>query len=226
MPAKNNTSLSNTNLAESLIKSQPGLFVLFDKDGNIHWWNDRLEYYTGYSHEQIKGFKILDLVEDQDKDRVKSNIEKAFKTQKADIEINLINKKGKNTLFLLTWVGVELEEKQYIVGTGIDITKREQERTEKLRYFRVLEDSKNEIAIFDSETLDLVYVNEGARQNLGYNQETLQKMKAYEIQPEFNDESFRDLIRPLVTGEKKKLTYETTHQRKDGSRYNVEDIFN
>ncbi|MEX2402943.1 MAG: PAS domain S-box protein, partial [Balneolales bacterium] len=223
MPSNDKTTLSKSSLAEFLIKSQPGLFLLFDKKGNIHWWNNRLEYYSGYTYEEIKNLKVLDLVEEQDKNALQKKIDEAFSTGKADIEIRLTSKKGENILFLLTWIATELEGEQYIMGTGIDITMKEKERSEKMRYFQVLENSKNEIAIFDAETFDLVYVNEGARQNLGYSHDALMKMKAYDIQPEFNDESFRDHIRPLLNGEKDKLKYETLYLRKDGSIYNVEE---
>lgn len=220
MPEK--PSLSSLNLAESLIKSQPGLFVLFDKEGRVHWWNTRLEIYTGYSNEQINSLKILDLVDEQDQQAVQEKIEEAFQEGMTDIEIRLKGKTEETILFLLTWVAVELEGEDYIIATGIDITKQKQQQAKKERYFNILEKSKNEILMFDADTLKLVFVNKGARKNLGYSLDKLKSMKIYDIKCEFDDKSFRDRVNPLLSGQKDLLVFQTFCQRSDGSRYDVE----
>ncbi|MEX2640226.1 MAG: PAS domain S-box protein [Balneolales bacterium] len=66
MAAREKPSLSKSSLLESIIKSQPGLYVLFDQNGSIHWWNTRLEYYTGYLSEEIENLKIFDFVDETD----------------------------------------------------------------------------------------------------------------------------------------------------------------
>ncbi|MEX1123309.1 MAG: histidine kinase dimerization/phosphoacceptor domain -containing protein, partial [Balneolales bacterium] len=187
------------------------------------WWNNQLEYYTGYSYEELGELRFLDLVDEQEKQIVHEKIDEAYKTGKADIEIRLKGKEEETKLFLLTWVAVEMDNTDYIIATGLDITNKEQERRKKLRYFRVLENSQNEIIMFDADTLNLVYVNKGARDNLGYSHEKLKSMPAYQIQPGFDEESFRRHVRPLVEGRKNKLMYETYHQRSDGSTYDVEE---
>ncbi|MEX2403552.1 MAG: PAS domain S-box protein [Balneolales bacterium] len=222
MPKSTKHFISKENLAESLIKSQPGLFVLFNKDGRIQWWNTRLEYYTGYSDEQIKNVKILDLVREQDGKAFQKKIDEAFQTGIADMEIHLKNTSGNTITCLFTCVAVELDDEDYIIATGIDISKMVQERSEKMRYFQVLENSRNEIIMFDADKLNLVYANEGARHNLGYTDKELKGMKASDINPEFNEESFRDHIRPLLNREINNLKFETFHQRSDGSKYDVE----
>ncbi len=86
----------------------------------------------------------------------------------------------------------------------------------------ILEQSLNEIYLFDAETLHFEYVNSGARGNLGYDMPMLRTMTPLDLQPEFDEESFRVMINPLLHGEKKLLISETTHLRANGTRYPVE----
>lgn len=91
-----------------------------------------------------------------------------------------------------------------------------------IRVARILEQSVNEIYLFDAETLLFEYVNEGGRRNLGYDMETLRRMTPLDIKPEFDDASFRAMIHPLLTGEKEMLSFETMHLRADATLYPVE----
>ncbi|MGI9429188.1 MAG: PAS domain S-box protein [Bythopirellula sp.] len=87
---------------------------------------------------------------------------------------------------------------------------------------RILEDSLNEIFIFDASTLHFIQVNRGARENLGYSMEELRGLTPIDLKPEFTRETFEALLRPLRDGDRHKLTFDTVHQRKNGTEYNVE----
>jgi PAS domain S-box-containing protein len=91
-----------------------------------------------------------------------------------------------------------------------------------IRIARILEQSVNEIYLFDAETLLFEYVNEGGRRNLGYDMETLRRMTPLDIEPEFDEASFRAMVHPLLAGEKEILTFETSHLRADATTYPVE----
>ena len=86
----------------------------------------------------------------------------------------------------------------------------------------LLENSLNEIYVFDRDTLRFIIVNRGARLNLGYSIEELTNMTPIDIKPEFDLTSFRGLIEPLRDGRQDKVVLETLHSRKDGSTYPVE----
>jgi PAS domain S-box-containing protein len=86
----------------------------------------------------------------------------------------------------------------------------------------LIENSLNEIYVFDRETLKFVEVNRAARTNLGYNLEELLELTPLNLKPEYTLETFRKLIAPLCSGERDKLTFETFHRRKDQSTYPVE----
>lgn len=86
----------------------------------------------------------------------------------------------------------------------------------------IMENSLNEIYIFDTEELQFLYVNRGAILNIGYTLEELKELTPYHIKPEFNETRFRDYIAPLLIGQMEQLVFVTNHERKDGTSYPVE----
>jgi len=87
---------------------------------------------------------------------------------------------------------------------------------------KILEESLNEIYIFDAETLKFIQANYGARVNLGYELDELSNLTPLDLKPEFTKTSFEKLINPLRSGKKEKLRFTTVHRRKDGTLYPVE----
>jgi PAS domain S-box-containing protein len=106
--------------------------------------------------------------------------------------------------------------------TMMDITERKKAEEERGRFMAMLEQSLNEIYVFDATTLRFTYVNEEARRNLGYSMDELMNMTPVDLKPLFTNDSFRASVQPLIAGEKPRLVFETIHRRKDGTTYPVE----
>ncbi|MEQ8211527.1 MAG: PAS domain S-box protein [Lacipirellulaceae bacterium] len=87
---------------------------------------------------------------------------------------------------------------------------------------RLLEDSLNEIFIFDAETLQFLQVNRGGRENLGMTMEELRELTPVDIKPELTRQAFETLLQPLRDGSQETLVFNTLHRRKDSSDYSVE----
>ena len=63
--------------------------------------------------------------------------------------------------------------------------RKSQQKAEELSAFGdILEQSFNEIYIFDAESLHFVHMNRGARDNIGYTMEELQRLTPIDIKPE------------------------------------------
>ncbi|MBL4884382.1 MAG: response regulator [Planctomycetaceae bacterium] len=86
----------------------------------------------------------------------------------------------------------------------------------------ILENSLNEIFIFDAETLLFVHVNHGARENIGYSMEELREMTPVDIKASQTAACFAELVAPLLDGSQVNLKFKTKHQRKDSSEYPVQ----
>ena len=86
---------------------------------------------------------------------------------------------------------------------------------------RVLDESHDELYVFDAASLRFLHVNRGARENLGYDPEELARMTPLDLEPEHTPESFAALVQPLRDGARPRVEYRTAHRRRDGSRYDV-----
>ena len=104
----------------------------------------------------------------------------------------------------------------------LDITDRRKAEARQAALVDLINESLNEIYMFDQETLKFLEVNRAARTNLGYPLTDLMKLTPVDLKPEFNVETFRELLEPLRSGKRKKLIFETFHRRKDQSTYPVE----
>ncbi len=100
-----------------------------------------------------------------------------------------------------------------------DIKRAEEE---KIELSDIIEKSLNEIYMFDPDTLRFTYVNAGACKNIGYSLEVLKSLTPLDLNPEFNNESYRKLLEPLMMHDKNKIAFQTVHRRSDSSLYPVE----
>jgi len=125
-------------------------------------------------------------------------------------EVSLLDEMTDNISFALENIENEVERKQAEL---------------KLRGLTpIIENSLNEIYVFDTATLKFVYVNQGILRNLGFSGEEILALTPVDIKPEFTTDSFLLAIEPLLTGKKDILNLETIHQRKNGTTYPV-DIY-
>ncbi len=109
-----------------------------------------------------------------------------------------------------------------MIGTTQDITERKLAEEEQTRLLHILEQSLNEIYIFDATSLQFDFVNHAAQTNLGYTREQLAAMTPLDLKPDFTLGRFQELIAPLQSGEEPQQIFETVHLRVDGSLYPVE----
>lgn len=139
-------------------------------------------------------------------------------------EFRLRHKDGSYRRILAQGAALAMEgDKPYrMVGTHIDVTERRRDEAERSRLWDILEASLNEIYIFAVDTLQFIFVNSGARRNLGYSAAALQSMTPLDIKPEYTVLSFREMIDPLLRQDAARHIFETVHRRADGSDYPVE----
>ena len=177
----------------------------------------------GYTPEELLGTRI-EKVYANPEDREKILVQMQNQSGKIrDIEVLLRRKDGGTVQVSATARMLRDAEGRPtgLEGTWRDIT--ETRRTEQIntRLGRIIENSRNEVYIFDSRTLKFTMVNRGARENLGWDMESLSSMTPLDIKPEFSEEKFRAIIQPMLDRKTDQVEFETVHQRKDGSRYDV-----
>lgn len=85
----------------------------------------------------------------------------------------------------------------------------------------VIDQSSNEIFIYDKKSLYFSYANRAALANIGYTRTELLDMKPYQIKPLFSKEDLNRLLYLLTSHQQKSVKFQTVCQRKNGSRYNA-----
>ncbi len=102
-----------------------------------------------------------------------------------------------------------------------DLSERIQAEAVTHRVGRILDQSLNEIYVFEARTLKFTQVNRGARRNLGYSRAELLNMTPLDIKPRYDRAAFEALLAPLRGGCVSLLRFDTVHRRRDGSEYPV-----
>lgn len=87
---------------------------------------------------------------------------------------------------------------------------------------RTLDLTQDAVFMFDAETLQFIYVNQGAATQMGLSPEELLTLHPYDIKPEFPEPRFRRFLEALRSGERDRLVFETLHRTRDGRDIQVE----
>ena len=103
-----------------------------------------------------------------------------------------------------------------------EIAERERVQDDLRRFQMTLDETLDCVFMFDDRTLQFLYVNQGAVDQIGYTREELLRMSPVDIKPDITEQRFRELIAPLLDKRVTAVTFETIHQHKDGGRIPVE----
>jgi len=201
----------------------------FDLEGDRLIWSDEVYRIFGLEPSEFKVTyeAFLDAVHPEDRTAVDATYSSSLREGKDDYEIEhrVIHKRTGEVRYVHEKCFHVRDTSGRIVrsvGMVQDITDRKRAEEKATRFSRILEDSLNEIYIFDADTFHFIEVNRGARQNLGYSMEELRGLTPVDLKPEFTNESFEELIEPLRTGVKEIVQFNTVHRRKDGTQYPIE----
>ncbi len=117
---------------------------------------------------------------------------------------------------------IERSGRRWLTVILRDISQRKQNE-ERLAYMgRILDESVNEIYVFDATTLRFTLVNKGARENIGYSMAELCTMTPLDLKRELTMERFLKLLSPIQTGQREQVVFRTSHRRNNGTTYPVE----
>lgn len=87
---------------------------------------------------------------------------------------------------------------------------------------QILEDSLNEIYIFDASTLNFIQLNKAARDNTGYSMNELKQLTLPDLLHGLSETAFKNNIQLLLSGENDLIHFTGELHRKDASSYPIE----
>ena len=111
-----------------------------------------------------------------------------------------------------------------IIGTTQNISEIMKMKNENKELSELIEISSNEVYIVDMETLQYLYVNQGACDALGYTKDEFYTMSIFDINPKLTQESALFMKKRLI--EEKKYINKTVHRCKDGTLYYAQAYMN
>ncbi|GAB5441051.1 MAG: hypothetical protein Fues2KO_14000 [Fuerstiella sp.] len=135
-------------------------------------------------------------------------------------EVEGRRKDGQRFPLYLAVSETRLGHRRVFTGFLHDLTDLRSAEARATELGRILEDSVNEIFIFDAQTLNFLLVNQGALRNIGYTAAEMKRLTPADIKPNYSREQFQYLLNSLDET-KDLLEFETVHQRRDGSVYDV-----
>jgi PAS domain S-box-containing protein len=195
--------------------------VIATVPGGVIVMNKAFGDITGYSFEAFSKMNLAAIyVNPEDRKRFLERVKRHGRVE--NFEVQLLHKSGKRYWASYSSRPIIYDGQEALLTTVLNITKRKRAEKTIGRFARIFRESLNEIFLFDAGSLKFVQVNRAAQRNLGYTQRELKNLTPVEIKPEISHEDFEKLINPLRKGETEKIVFETVHQRKDQSLYDVE----
>lgn len=86
---------------------------------------------------------------------------------------------------------------------------------------KIIEESLNEIYVFDSINYKFLNLNKSALKNIGYSMQELKNMTPLDIKPKLTPDDFETIIRNTKENPNKKYHFRTINKRKNGTEYPV-----
>ncbi len=174
-------------------------------------WSEHFEMYEGDGVTPLK-FERIPLL-------------RALKGEQVqNAEITLVSK-GKAPRYLSCNADSIYDDDGKKIGAVVimhDFTNRIQSEREMRQALDMLDATEDALLICDPLTLQFEYVNLGAIKQLGYTREELLRMTPLDIKPDYDEESYRAMLK--TTQDHPELThrFSTVHRHKDGHHIPVE----
>jgi PAS domain S-box-containing protein len=212
-----------TEFSESLIRSLPGTFYLFDPAGKVLRWNRNLETVSEYPAEEIAQMSALDFIAAEDHLLVAQRIQEVLEQGAGEAEAQLLSKSGKKTPYLFTGVSIMVASKPYVVGLGLDISQRkraEEALRERKEYAEgLIAAMKDGFSVLDVRGVH-VDVNAALCQMTGFAREEL--IGSGPPHPYWPPEAIAEIEQAFQgTLQGQFANFELTFRRKNGERFPV-----
>lgn len=193
-----------------------------DSEGRLILVSDTTCRTLGYSRDELLSMSVLDIDRFATSDKWVAAWSRIGEQGPFSFETVLVKKGGATFPAEAHLNYVTYEGREYNCVFVRDISERKQSEDKALWLSRIIDESLNEVYVFDAETLHFVLVNKGALRNLGYTMEELSRMTPLDLKPSLTSLTCQQLLAPLLDGTKEEMVFESEHRRKDGTLYPVE----
>ena len=213
--------------AWAMVESSPDGMVLADDQGAIVLVNRQIEELFGFERAELLGRPVEELLPESVRARHRAHrtryrAEPTVRAMGTGIELRARRADGTEFPVEVSLSPIHTANGARVVATVRDITERLAAEANSRTVLRALDTASDAVFVFSTHDLAFVYVNDGAVTQLGYSRDELLTMTPLHIKPDFSNESFREMIRPLAAGEVSGHVFTTLHRRADGEDVPVE----
>ncbi|MEX2363750.1 MAG: PAS domain S-box protein, partial [Balneolaceae bacterium] len=215
--------LAEKKFTESAILSLPNAFFVFNEDGKLIRWNDRLLQDFEYTAEEISNLNVFDLVHPEDRKLAKDYLIVDHSGEPVNAEFRCITKTGTVLHYHITGKGFKENGVHFTVGGGVNLNDLKKVELEKERNSEMLRQ------LFSRSSVGIVLINnDGTIQNSNTSFEQIFGYTSSELKGKVLD----DVIVPKNLGKHAKtlsrfsfmdesFQTESTRVRKDGKEIPV-----
>ena len=184
---------------QSVLETAIEAIITINEVGIVETMNSATQKIFGYTREEVIGNNVNMLMPSPYREEHDTYLANYLQTGKKKIigigrEVVGRRKDGSEFPMELAVSEVHLGKRKIFTGFVRDITERKQSEKTNASLGRILEDSLNEIYIFDADTLRFIQANRGARDNIGYSMNELRDLTPIDIKPEYTREKFIEQI--------------------------------
>ena len=123
--------LSQKKFSDAVIESLPGIFYICNDKLQLIRWNNMFEFISGYSTEDLDHKSVLDFFSPADTDILLQKVQNRMnKVEVPPTELSAVAQDGTTHPFLFTSSMVIMDNKKYLIGTGVDISARKRVEAE------------------------------------------------------------------------------------------------
>lgn len=133
-------------LSDSIINSLPGIFYLYNRDGEFIRWNKNFEVVSGYTPAEICDMNPLDFFTGEERNLLRQKIKSVFNNGRDEVEAFFHTKGGQKIPHYFNGSRVCIEGTEYLIGMGIDITDRLRAEEKVLAVYKEKETALNRIS--------------------------------------------------------------------------------
>ncbi|MBI3777277.1 MAG: EAL domain-containing protein [Gammaproteobacteria bacterium] len=212
--------ISNDRLLRVLFKKAPFAIVLMNENRQVLQINRAGEHLFGVTERALMGKTCDTFLQCFQRGQCC-----ALQQGRTKIELDeLTGSSAQNQAMPLLRSAVIFDEPhgKLIVEIFVDLAERKKAEDMLAQLGRILDDSTNEIYVFNPESLHFVQVNQGGQRNLGYTMDELKTLTPVDLMPEISRQDYETILASLRRGEVQTRVLESVHLRKDNTRYPVE----
>lgn len=186
-------------------------------DFEITYANRQVEVFYEINTKEIKGHHVSVVFDFPQRQAIKNHLENHTVWSDEFLQTTHAGKQFYVEMIVSKLMDMGEHVGYLLLCRDIDVIKRERIKLDQLSV--ALEETNNEVYMFDGQTLRFFYFNKAVRQNLGYTAKELYNMTPIDITTNLTEDKLKNQCSYLMTSDTNSLSRNTKHRRKDGSTY-------